>query len=1165
MRWPSFACLLAVSIAFAQQDPRGTILGQVSDSSGAVVPGVTVRAVNTTTGVAITSVSNELGNYEIPFLLPGPYVVEAEMAGFKRWSHPNVELRTADRLRVDIRLEVGAPTETVQVTGEMPVLENVTATLGQVISNRQATDLPLRGGSLAWLYLVSPGVVLPGLPAGGPWNIDQASDVSVAGARRSFDYNVDGVSNNSYGGRTAFVPPPDMVQEVRVDTTSYDAAVGHTTGGSINISLKSGTNALRGTAAASLAKGPLITRNFFVNRFIFDPRTGPVTPEKIKSNTPVDRWWRYSFTAGGPLLLPRIYNGKNRTFWMFGLQAHDRSQPVAALVSVPTEAQRRGDFSSLLALGSQYQIYDPFTTQPSGARFVRQPVPGNVIPASRISPQAQVFLKYFPAPNAPGTRDSLQNYSVTHDKFQVLHQPVVRMDHVFSGNHRFFARYSHSDFNGKFDNYVKGSTVRGRTRARPHRGVAVDDVLVINPNLVLDVRYGFTWFQEFQSFANMGWDLTEFGFPRSLLAELDPRGISFPQVNVSGLLQLGNDGGFKQVNYSHTFLGLLNWTRGNHAVRAGADLRLLLENRKDYGNVSPRMDFDATYTRGPLDNSPAAPAGQGLASLLFGIPSGGWVDLNDSRAERSAFYSFFVQDDWRMRRNLTLNLGLRWEYESPIVERFNRTTLDFDFATPNPIEPQARAQYARAPIPEISPADFRTLGGATFAGRGGLPRRLREGYYRSVMPRAGVAWQLTPKTVVRGGFGVFFGLLGADFSDAAQPGFNQRTNIVPSFDGGVTYVASIPNPFPSGLEKPKGAEGGLTTFVGRSPGFVARDGRRPYTQRWSLNVQFEPLPRSLFEVGYLGSRSVRQRVSTEFNPVPAKYLSTLPVRDQSTIDFLSSAVTNPFLGIPAFAGSAFYSGRNTSRSQLLRPYPHFTSLSTDLPAGAAWYHALTARFDRRFRGGFQTQAVYTWSKTMEALMYLNATDSILHRVVSDLDRPHRLVVTGICELPFGRGKLLWRGASGLWNHLAGGWQVQGIYTAQSGPPLAFGNVIYTGRFHDLRLDNPTPDLWFNIQGFERDSRRQLANNIRTFPARLSQVRADGLNLWDLSAFKNFTLREGIRLQVRAEAEGTEEAPAVLVTVEMKKPAKYVPKPRALSITPISIRPTPRPPALRSAR
>lgn len=1122
------AALFILAGACLAQDPRGSIAGQVTDTTGAAAPGVTVRATHLETNVSLSAVSNQQGNYEILYALPGTYRIQAELAGFKTWSRPQVELRVGDRLQIDIVMEVGSLTETVEVKAEAPVLESLTSTVSQVITSRQATELPQRGGSVAWLYLLTPGVILPSLPAGGPWNIDQASDISVGGSgRRSFDFNVDGVSNNAYEGRAAFVPPPDMVQEVRVETSSMDASVGHTSGGSISISLKSGTNALHGTLGAALSKGPLTTRNFFINRFIFDPTTGPVTPEKIKANTPVDRWWRYTASAGGPLYLPKIYDGRNKTFWMFGYQGHDRAQPVAEVATVPTEPQRTGDFSALLALGSQYQIYDPFTTVPSGAsRFRRDPLPGNIIPASRIDATAKKILNYFPKPNAPGTADGLQNYSAPVPKNQVLKQPVVRADHNFSEKHRMFARYSHSSFNGRFDRYVPGSDVRGRIRARPHRGAAWDNVFVLSPRTVLDVRYGFTWFQEFQSFDNIGRSLAEFGFPESLVRELDPKGISFPQIMVSGLLQLGNDGGFKRVNYTHSLLNVLNWMRGNHSVRAGADLRLLYENNKTYGNVSPRLDFGQTYTRGPLDNSPVAPAGQGLASMLFGIPTGGYVDLNDSRAESSRFYGFFLQDDWRVTSKLTLNLGVRWEYESPVKERYDRATRDFDFRVVNPIQEQARAQYARAPIPELPVAEFRTLGGVTFLGRGGNPRSVRDPYYRALMPRAGFAYQFTPRTVVRGGYGIFFGLLGADFSDVSQPGFDQRTTVVASLNNGQTYVASISNPLPFGLEKPKGAAGGLETYLGRAPGFAAADGRRPYTQRWTLTLQFQPLPRSMVEIGYMGTRSARLRVGTAFNALPARYLSVLPERDQAVIDYLSAAVANPFRGIAGFAGSALYLASTTSRDQLLRPYPHFGGLSTGLPAGGSWYHALLTRFDRRFGNGLQFHANYTWSKSLEAVQYLNETDSIPHHVVSNLDRPHRIVVTGIYELPFGRGKRLASNAGKVLNHVIGGWQAQAIYTGQSGAPLEWGNVIYRGQFTDIRLPAGERSIarWFNTDGFERNSRLQLGSNIRTFPLRISGVRADGINLWDMGLFKNFRLREGIRLQVRAEAEGAMNHP-----------------------------------------
>jgi hypothetical protein len=1119
--------LLALALALAAQDPRGTIMGQVSDTSGAVVPGVAVRVTNLETNVTVKATSNPQGNYEVRYLLPGTYSIVAELTGFKTWTQPKVELRMGDRLRIDLALEVGSVTESVEVTAQAPVLESTTASIGQVITSRQISDLPLRSGNIAWLFSMAPGVILQSLPYDGPWNIEQAASISVAGAGpRSFDFNVDGVSNNSYGGRTAFVPPADMVQEVRIDTSSYDAAVGHTTGGSINISLKSGANAFHGTLGASVSSGPMMTRNFFTNRFIFDPTTGPITPEKIKANTPSLRWLRYSAAVGGPVYIPKLYDGRSKTFWMFGYQTHNRRRPNATMHTVPTEPQRNGDFSALLALGSQYQIYDPFTTVPSGAtRFARQPLAGNRIPTSRLDPTALKILKYFPLPNTAGTADGLNNYSRTRQDTQDLYQPIARLDHNFSESHRMFARYSHSDFYGHFDRLVADSNVRGRIRRRPHRGVALDNVFVLNPRTVLDVRYGFTWFQEFQSFDNMGWNLSEFGLPDSLIRQLDPAGIAFPVINVSGLLQLGNDGGFKRVNDSHSLLAVLNWMRGNHSVKAGFDGRLLLETNKDYGNVSPSFDFAQAFTRGPLDNSPVAPAGQGLASFLFGIPTGGGVDMNDSRAEASRFYAGFLQDDWRITRKLTLNLGLRWEYESPVTERFNRSTRDFDFQTTNPIQSQAQAQYGRGPIPEVPVSSFRTIGGVTFVGIGGNPRGIRDAYWRAFMPRFGFAYQLLHRVVLRGGYGIYFDLLGAEFSDVSQPGFNQRTNIVPSLDSGITYVASIANPLPSGLEKPKRAAGGLETYLGRSPGFFPSTSVRPYIQRWSYSIQFEPSRQSLFEIGYIGTRSVRQRVSAEFNPVPARYLSTSPLRDQATIDFLSSRVSNPFINLAGFAGSAFYASANTNRSQLLRAYPHFSGLSAGLPAGASWYHALTARFERRLSAGLHFQANYTRSKTMTALAYLNDTDSIPEHVISDLDRTHRLVMTAIYDLPFGLGRRFASSARGILNHLIGGWEVEAIYQAQSGAPLGFGNVIYRGNYSDIRLSGDRQSLyrWFNTDGFERNPNLQLANNIRAFPSRIAAC-DDGINVWDLAAHKTFRLVERLRLQLRGEAEGAMNHP-----------------------------------------
>ena len=1110
---------LFLTINAAAQEPRGSIAGRVTDASEAVIPGVAVRATNVETGVVGRAVTNANGAYDLPFLLPGDYRVEAEKAGFKMWRQAGITLRMEDNLRLDIRMEVGAVTETMTVTAESPLLENATGSVSQGIDSQQISELPLRSGSLAWTYAMAPGVVMDSRPYDGPWNIDQASTISIAGSRNyGADYNVDGVSNNSYGGRTAFVPPADMVQEVRINVANYDAGIGHGAGGSVNVSLKSGTNKYHGTANVSGSGGPMMTRNTFTNRQIFDPTTGPITQEKIAENTPDVRWMRYSATVGGPLLIPRIYDGRNRTFWMAGFQAHIRTRPHALLTTVPTKAEREGDFSALLPLGEQYKIYDPLTTTaaPNG-RFRRTELPNNIIPANRIDPLARKILGYFPMANAPGTSNGTNNLSVTPAESQALYQPIVRVDHNFSERHRLFARYTHSDFTGHFEQYAP--PVRGRLRNRPSRGAALDDVLVLSNSVVLDLRYGFTWFQEHQRFDHQGWDLRTLGFPDSLIRQMDPAGITFPEMAIDNMLLLGNDGGFYQTSYSHSLLGILTVIKGNHTLKFGSDSRALYYNDKTYGNVSPNMTFGSTYTHGPLDNSASAPIGQGLASFLFAIPTGGSSTINDSRAEMSPFYGLYLQDDWRVTRRLTLNLGLRWEYEGAETERFNRGTRDFDFAAVNPIQDAVRAQYAKAPIPEIAPADFKSLGGVRFAGVNGVPRTARDPSWRAFMPRFGFAYQPKRSVVVRGGYGIFFDLLGVEFTHLPQPGFNQATNIVVTNDNGQTYIASISNPFPNGLVPPQGAAGGLKTFLGRAPGFLSADGRRPYAQRWSTTVQWQAMRESIFEIGYIGSRAVRLGVTTDFNPVPPRYLSTLPVRDQPVINDLTRNYQNPFKGIDGFDGSNYYTNNNLQHQQLLKPYPQFSGLTADLPAGMSWYHAFTARFVRRFSRGLQIQANYTWSKNMVANDYLNPTDPAPEHGVAALDRPQKLTVNGMYTLPLrARGRL---------GQFINGWQAVAIFTGQSGAPLNFTNQpLYSGRYQDMKIPagDRKPERWFNTAGFEQTSGRQLANNIRTFPSRIATVRADGINVWDLALQKEFRLREGRRLQLRGQAEGAMNHP-----------------------------------------
>ncbi len=1129
MRIHLITLMLCTAWTVSAQDPRGTITGQVTDASGAFVAGATLRTTHSETGTKVSATSNARGTYEIPFLLPGTYNIEAELTGFKLWTRSAVELRMEDRLQVDVRLELGSVDQAIEVTAETPLLEAANANMTQVVGSKQVSELPLRGDSVAALFATAPGVLVDGLAYDGPWNIAQNSSFAVAGTGAGgggIDFRLDGISNNSHSGLTAFVPPSDMVQEVRVSTNSYDASAGHSMGGGINISLKSGTNVLHGSASGLGMAGPLITRNFFVDKYIFDPNTGPITPQKIHDNTPAVRWMRYSAVVGGPLVIPKVYNGHNRTFWIFGLQIHNRQRPIAGYYSVPSAVQRQGDFSALLALGNQYQIYDPLTGVPTSAtRYNRSPFPNNVVPSSRIHPVSRMVADLYPLPNSPGNADGTNDYFRTRPETQDLYQPEGRVDHYFNERHRMFARYTHSDFKGHMDQYIPGSTIRGRRRQRPHRGVALDNVFVLGSGLVLDVRYGFTWFQEYQSFDNQGFDLTKLGFSPALIGQLDPQGITFPEITVSNLLALGQDGGFRQVNYSHNLLTTVNWVRGRHALKTGLDVSAMYDNTTTYGNVAPNLDFAATYTRGPVDNSASGPGfGQGFASMLLGIPTGGYADINSSLADRSRLYGIYLQDDWRVSRRLTLNLGLRYEYESPVTERFDRSARDFDFAVTNPIQSQAQAQYARNPIAEV-PVLF-TPGGVTFAGVNGNPRGLTDPYWKSVMPRMGLAWRLHTRVMLRAGYGIFFAPIGADFNTAQQPGFSQRTNIAPSTDGGLTFAASISNPFPNGLTTPAGATGGPLTYVGRAPGFFPGHTRRAYNQRWSYSLQVEPARQMVLEFGYIGSRAVALDATTDFNPVPRSFLSTSSERDPATINLLTANVSNPFRGIDGFQGAGYYTAVNMQRQQLLKPFPQFSGLTAGLPSGMSWYHAFTARLERRYRRGLQFQAGFTHSRTMQAVSYLNPTDGAPEHVISSLDRPNRISASVVWELPFGRGKAIGKSVPKLVHQFIGGWQAQSVFQNQTGAGLTFGNVLLRANMSDIPLAADTRSLqqWFNTAAFDRTSGQQLAQNIRAFPSRVSGARAAGISTVDVSLFKSFVYRDRFRIQFRCVAEGVANHP-----------------------------------------
>lgn len=1110
------ALALVLASAAMGQETRASLVGTVSDPSAAPMPGVRVRATHTVTGVTVETRTNSAGLYQLLYLLPGVYTVSAESPGFMTLIRQGIELRINDRVELNLSMEIGDVNQRVEVTGETPLLETATASLGQVIDRRRIQELPILHGNPMAVLDLTPGLAQTRTSNLGIWGFrvsDNAWTTSYAvdGARSNFnEITLDGVSNTTrLGGgglnnTVAYTPPADIVDEFKVQTASFDASVGQTAGATINMSIKPGTNEVHGTAYWVKIFPELNANQWFANR-AGQPRTD------FKYN-------RYGSSITGPVLIPKLYRGRDRTFFSHGFEGYRDLAPWPQTLTVPRPEQLTGDFSGLLRLGAIYQIYDPLTARalPNG-RIERDPIPNNIIPANRISNFAKGIAKYWPAPRVEGTADGTNNFPDPNQpdrNFYFSH--VVRIDHMITPGNRLFARGAISRNVEKYrDAFLNEST--GGNLYRRNRGFMIDDVHSFGPRFVLDVRYGYTRFREDNEPKSLGFDATTLGFNRDLINQIDRQAWSFPCIAVSGAASLGCISTTFESTDNHDFIAAVDAIQGAHSMKFGFNARAYRRNSYNFGQAMPRLDFGVTYTRGPLDNSPTAPIGQGLASFLLGIPTGGAIDRNASYAQQSAGYALYFQDDWRVTRNLTLNLGLRYEYEGPLTERFNRSVRNYDFAAPSPIETAVRANYALNPIPEIPPDQFRLIGGLTFGGVGGNPRGLYQSDKNNFMPRFGLAWKITPKTVLRGGYGIFFSYLGVRSLDVIQTGFSQRTNVIPSLDNGLTFrIPNLGNPFVDGILDPSGASKGLSTYLGLGINVFNPWPVTPYNQRWQLGIQRELPHRVLLDVAYVGNRGTNLQISRSLNPLPNRYLSQSPVRDQPHIDYMTQLFPNPFY--PLLPGTGLAATR-INRTLFLTPYPQFTSISDIVYDGFSWYHSLQARVERRFATGYTFQLSYTWSKLMEATAFLNAADTYPERVISAQDFPHRLAMSWIYELPFGRGRRFGTTAGRITGAVISGWQVQGVYTFQSGQALGFGNAIFFGDLKNVPLPKSerTVDRWFNTDaGFEKAPARQLTLNYRTFNSRFSGIRGDGINQWNLSVIKNTRIHERLSLQFRAE-------------------------------------------------
>jgi len=1072
--------LVLAAIAAAQVLPVGTVDGTIQDPSRAVLPQVKVSLTSRDTGQKREAATNDAGYYFFPLLAPGRYQVAAEKAGFKK-AVRDVVVETGRRVTVDLGLELGQVTESVEVSGQAPLLETSTAAVSRNLQRRQIQDLPLLGRNPLKLMLLAPGVTASATNNSDLLDVSGTSYVSANGSnRRQNEFLLDGIPNN-ISDRVNYIPPVDVVEEFTVQTNALDAEYGHGGGAYVNITSRSGTNEYHGQLYEFLRNDKLNANTFFNNR-------GGVARAPFRYN-------QFGGAAGGPAI-------KNKLFWFFNWESFRQRNPATRFFTAPTDRQRAGDFSQTFDRnGRLVELYDPFSTRAGqGGAFTRDPLPANMVPQSRWDPVARNVLPRFPRPSGAGdpftgTNNLITNLSAPFDgdAYSVRVDPRVK-------RHQLFARWSRNkSLVGQPQPYDIGG-FEGVNRVQTSIGAS--DTYTLSPTMVISAQAGYSrWTQEG---IHPSFDLASLGFPQSLIGVMQQT--IFPQFTFgTDLMTIGaTEGNWFEHTNTFSFQTGVTKIHGRHNMKAGFQMQIKQNNSVPAARPSGQYNFNRVFTQGPDPNRVSTNTGHGMAAFLLGAPASGTLNLRAFNATQAPYYSWYFQDDWKITQKLTLNLGLRYELTLGTTERYDRNVFGLDRVTANPIDAQARANYARAPIPELAAADFHATGGLLFV----TPENRRNVVLdkNNWAPRLGAAYRLRTGTVLRGGIGVFYSFWWQPF--VRQDGFASESSMVSTLDGGRTPADLLRNPFPQGLVQPIGSTLGLRTLLGENVQAYDQFRRAIRNTRWSFGVQQDIGRGAMMEVNYVGQRGGDLPVSTSSGSDDTRNINFLPERFLALGARLQDPVTNPFVGlIPTGA----LSRPTVARRQLLLTYPHFGNVNLQRQSlGTSYYHSLQVSANRRLSSGLTAQFTYTWSKLIEELRYIELSDPDPSRMIGEFDNPHRVTLAAIYELPFGRGKRFGTD-SGILERIIGGWQWNAIYIYQSGGAIFLPNAIATGV--SPKIDNPNIDAWFN-----RDALRIFpAFTARRLPWMWNDLRQANMNNWDMSFLKSTNLRgENWKLQFRFE-------------------------------------------------
>jgi len=1118
-----FAGCLSVLAPMAAQTSTGAISGTAFDPSGRVVPEVSITLINSGTNEVRKTLTNGAGHYAFPLLPPAIYRLEGSAAGFKRVVHESIRLEVALDLDASLRLEIGQTSEVVTVSASTTGLESESATIGHLMDNQRLIELPTNGRNSYGFAALLPGVRASAGFSQVAYGMYNDQFVSINGSRPNQNgFYLDGGINSepAFNGPGIF-PALDSVEEYKVQTHNYSSEFTNAAGGVINVVTKSGTNSFHGSLYEFLRNDQLTANNFFLNA-----AGQPRAPF---------RYNQFGGSFGGPVIIPKLYRGTDRTFFFVSYEGLRWSRGLPTTATVPSDLQRVGDFSKTLnAGGGLVSIYDPVSTRANpdvAGQSIRTQFPGNIIPANRMDAVARNLVAWFPHANTAGTGPAgINNFISDYSGAINKNTFALRLDQAISDRQKLFGRISLNNTTnnrpGLWGPDLGPSSSSAGDDTYNQRQAVINYNNILSPSFVLElsssyVRYSMTRITEAANF-----DPVKLGFP-TYLHQLQPALVScFPALTIAGYsltvaVPDSNSGYFGYCGFTlsgyDTFHEAANLrkTAGAHSFRFGGDFG---ENRlNSFGaRAQSSYSFATNFTQGPNPLTASSTAGYGFASFLLGTGSGSITSDSPGQSIAYKYFGLYFQDDWKPSKRLTVNLGLRWDHNAPWTERYNRVA-NFDFTAANP----------------LAAPNLPLRGGLTFPATGGLPRGQYNAEWRNFAPRAGIAFQASKSTVLRAGFGIFFApMTGGGFNSSAVPasGYSTSTSWVGTLDN-VTPASYLSNPYPSGFVRAPGNTQGLATLLGQSVTALDRNRSVPYSEQWNLNLQQLLPAKLLLDLAYVGSRGVHLFGNLNYNQLPDSALSMGTA--------LNQLVANPFYGL---ISTGTLSSATVARSQLLRPFPQFTGVTiSNEPYGASTYHALEAKLERRFSAGLSMLVSYTFSKLIDNVAATTTgfpgeafgTDNIQNynnlaaeRAIASFDTPHSLSISANYALPFGPGRKLLN-LSGAGGKIVGGWQLNAISVFSTGAPLGLttaSNTLYnSGGSERPNWNAQDPSLpgsassklthYFNTGNFSQPAAFTYGNAGRF----LTSLRAPGVANLDLSLFKNVQLHERLTLQFRAEA------------------------------------------------